>query len=57
MDDSEPFVIESPTRIRLGPVAKEWAREFGLSLTDMAKHLLNQHRLEQGGQIQRPGED
>jgi hypothetical protein len=54
--DDKPYEILSPTKIRLGPLAKEMAHEFGLSLTDMAKHLLNQHRLEQAGQIQQPGE-
>ena len=56
MGNSEkPFVIESPTRIRLGPLAKELAHQQGLSLTDMAKHLLQQEAQRQAGLIQQEG--
>ena len=43
MADDRPFVVESPSRIRLGPEAKWWADQHGMSYTDMAKFLLQQH--------------
>jgi hypothetical protein len=55
--DDRKFVIESPTRITLGPEAKELARQQGMSLEDMAKHLLQQDRLRQTGDTQREGEN
>jgi hypothetical protein len=55
-DDDRPFVIESPTRIRLMPVAKAWAREFGLSEAQMARHLLQQNQLRDAGLSQGEGE-
>jgi hypothetical protein len=57
MDDDRPFVIESATRIRLGPLAKDLARQQGLSLVEMAKHLLAQDQLKTGGMVQRDGEN
>jgi hypothetical protein len=42
-EDNRPFVIESPTRIKLRPEAKFWAAEHGMSLQAMAKYLLQQH--------------
>jgi len=57
MDDDRPFVIHSATKITLGPVAKEWAKEFGPSEVEMAKHLLNQHSPQQCGLVQKQGED
>jgi hypothetical protein len=56
MEDEKPYHIESPTRIRLGPLAKSLAQEQGMSLTEMAKHLLQQHKLRQGGVVQQDGE-
>jgi len=43
MEDDRPYVVKSPTRIRLGPVAQQFARDYGISLVEMAKHLLHQH--------------
>ena len=57
MDDSEPYVIESPTRVRLGPVAKHWAQEHGMTLVQMARHILEQEKLRQAGLVQRQGEN
>ena len=58
MDDSEkPYTIHSDTRITLSPTARELCKLQNISERDMARHLLNQHRLEQAGQIQKPGED
>jgi hypothetical protein len=55
-DESKPFVVESPTRVRLGPLAKELARQQGLSLTDMARHLLQQDHMRRAGLAQKNGE-
>ena len=49
MADDRPFVIESPTRVRLGPTAKEWAREWGWSDAEMACYLLKQDALHEAG--------
>jgi hypothetical protein len=53
MTDAEyrPFVIERPGekgRIKLGPEAKFWAQEHGMSLTEMAKYLLARNDQEEG---------
>src|SRR6266487_4681500 len=37
MEDERPFVIESPTRIKLRPAAREWARQHGMTEERMAK--------------------
>ena len=55
-DEERPFVIESPTRIRLTPLAIELAKMNGMTLTDMAKHLLQQDKLRESGLTQREGE-
>jgi hypothetical protein len=51
-DDPEFFTIESPTRVRLGPMAKAVAREAGMSLEEMARHLLEQQRKRELGHTQ-----
>jgi hypothetical protein len=56
MDNEQPYRIESPTRITLSPMAKSWAREFGMTNVQMAKHLLAQHKLQEAGLMQRNGE-
>ena len=58
MDDSQPFVIERPGlngRIRLGPLAKEMAAMNGMSLEQLAKHLLQQDMLRRAGDVQPEG--
>jgi len=55
--DDKPYTIHSPTKITLSPLARELCKEHGMTEEQMARHLLNQHRLEQAGQIQKPGED
>jgi hypothetical protein len=48
-DDFRPFVIERPGkngRIKLGPEAKYWAEQHGMTLQEMARYLLQ--RDEQG---------
>ena len=52
----EEYVVEGPDRIRLGPRAKQQAEEYGWSYEEMARHLLEQHRLRAAGLIQGPGE-
>ena len=56
-DDDRPYVIESPTRIRLMPVAREWAREHGMSESEMARHLLREDAQRQAGLTQREKEN
>jgi hypothetical protein len=34
--DDQPYVVESPTRIKLTPEAKYWAEQHGMSVTDAA---------------------
>jgi hypothetical protein len=41
--DDRPYTVESPTRIRLGPDAKFWARTHGMTLVQFAKFLLDRH--------------
>jgi hypothetical protein len=48
-DEYRPFVIERPGkngRVKLGPEAKAWAEQHGMTLTEMARYLLQ--RDEQG---------
>ncbi len=47
MTDDRPYVVESPTRIKLRPEAKYWAEQHGLSLEAMARYLLRQHAQQQ----------
>jgi hypothetical protein len=57
MEDERPFVIESPTRVKLRPAAREWARQHGVTEEQMAKHLLQQDAQRQLGLTQKPGEN
>jgi hypothetical protein len=44
-DEYRPFVVERPGkngRIKLGPEAKYWAEQNGMTLTEWAKYLLAQ---------------
>jgi hypothetical protein len=52
----KPYEIHNDSRITLSPVAKDWAIEFGLTLEEMARHLLAQERLRDSGMTQRQGE-
>ena len=56
-DEGKPFIVESPTRIRLSPMARQMARMHGMTENEMAKHLLQQHQLQQAGLTQREGEN
>jgi hypothetical protein len=45
VSDDRPFVIERAGpkgRIRLNAAAKEWAQEYGMTLTEMGRYLLAQ---------------
>jgi hypothetical protein len=55
--EDQPFVIESPTRIRLGPIAKFWAGQRGISLEAMARYILAAEQLRDSGWAQRDGEN
>jgi hypothetical protein len=62
-DDHCPYIIERPNspgridgKVTLKPIAKELAAEHGMTLEEMAKHVLRQEELRQAGQIQRDGE-
>jgi hypothetical protein len=45
-NDHLPFVVHSATKVTLKPAAKFWAAEHGMSLEQMARHLLDQHAQE-----------
>lgn len=51
-NDDRHYIIHSDTKITLGPTAKEWAREWQMSLDQLAEYLLRQKRLRQQGLIQ-----
>ena len=57
MMDDRPYTVHSDTRITLSPLAKEMARMHGMSLTEMARHLLAQEKLKADGRVQREGEN
>ena len=51
-DDFRPYVIERPGkrgRVKLGPEAKWWAEQHGMTLQEMARYLLQ--RDEQGPEL------
>jgi hypothetical protein len=49
MEDDRPYIVESPTRIRLKPEAKFWAEQHGMSLEQMARYLLQAEKLRADG--------
>jgi hypothetical protein len=53
MEDDRPYIVESPTRIKLRPEAKFWAEQHGLSLEQMARWLLLQEKLREAGLSER----
>jgi hypothetical protein len=56
-DDQPPFVIERSGpkgRVRLGPDAKAWAAEWGMTEEEMARHLLSQDQQGDGYGQQQP---
>jgi hypothetical protein len=49
-DEYGPFVVERSGpkgRIKLGPEAKYWAEQHGMTLQEMARYLLQQHEAQQ----------
>jgi hypothetical protein len=54
MADELPYTVHSKTKITLHPEAKFWAEEHGLSLEEMARHLLAQHHEGAGEQSFNP---
>jgi hypothetical protein len=56
MTDDKPYLVLGPGQIRLSPTAREWAKEFGLTDQQMARHLIEQDRLRKAGQLQKEGE-
>jgi hypothetical protein len=56
-DDGKPFEILSPTKIRLGPIAREMCKMHNMSETEMARHLLQQEKLRTSGLSQKQGEN
>ena len=56
-DDDQAYWVLGPGQIQLSVTAREWAREFGMSESEMAKHLMEQDRLRKAGQIQGHGEN
>jgi AraC-like DNA-binding protein len=56
MSDDNPYTVLGPGQIQLSPTAREWAQEFGMSETEMARHLIEQDRLRKAGQIHKEGE-
>ena len=55
--DNKPYEMLSPTKIRLGPLARDMAKMHGMSEEQMARHLLQQHKLQQAGLTQKQGEN
>jgi hypothetical protein len=57
MADDPPFVIHSDSRITLKPEARELARMHDMTEAEFAQHLLQQHKLQDEGLIQKQGEN
>jgi len=57
MDDEKPYVIHSATKITLKPLAREMARMHGMTEEQLARHLLQQHKLQEAGLTQKQGEN
>ena len=56
MSDDKPYLVLGPGRIQMSPTAREWAREFGMTENEMARHLIEQDRLHKAGLLQCDGE-
>ena len=53
-NDDRPFIIESPTKIRLKPLAREMAKMHGMTETELARFLLAKH---QAGDVPLPDDE
>src|SRR5262249_54432747 len=47
--NDKPYEILSATKIKLGPDAKYWAAEYGMTLTQFAHYLLQADKLREAG--------
>jgi hypothetical protein len=56
-DDDPPYTILSPTKVRLGLLAREMARMNGMTEAQMAKHILQQDAQRASGAVQKQGEN
>jgi hypothetical protein len=45
----QPYTVHSNSKITLSPTAQEWAREHGMSLTEMARYLLQRDKMRNAG--------
>jgi hypothetical protein len=52
MTDDRPYTILSPTKIRLGPDAKFWAEQHGMTLQEFARYLLHRHHHHSEGDFE-----
>jgi hypothetical protein len=52
-DSGVPYKVLSPSKVWLSATAKQLAGMHNMSQVDMARHLLNQHRLKQAGLVQK----
>ena len=43
-DDAQAYRVYSPSKVYLSPTARAWAREWGMSDSEMAKYLIGRHR-------------
>ncbi len=50
------YEVLGPRKIRLSPTAREMAKMHNMTETQLARHLVEQHRLREAGQIQKEGE-
>jgi acetyl-CoA acetyltransferase len=57
LSDDRPYKVLGPGRIQLTPTAREFARDYGWSEEQMAKHLLREHQKRESGLLQKEGED
>jgi hypothetical protein len=57
MDGDKLYTIHSDTKVTLSPQAREMARMHNMSEVELARHLLQQHKLQESGLVQRNGEN
>ena len=56
-DDGPPFKVVSDSRVWLSRTARSLAEMHSMTDEQMARHLLNQHRLKQAGLVQKDNEN
>ena len=54
-DSATPFRVKGASKVWLSRTARQLASMHNMTETQMARHLLNQHRLKQAGLIQTDG--